>query len=66
MGFDVTCPNCGATVEGTDIERSDSSPPIPVARRQTAFDASITSLTDLGSTAYIAELPCGCSVLTVN
>lgn len=65
--FDVECPNCGETVEGTDIEKNKGSEPgVVVARRQTAFDGSITSLLNLGNFGYMVELPCGCDVYTVN
>lgn len=67
MTFDVECPSCGATVEGTDIERKvDVDDDVTVARRQTAFDGSVTSLTEMGHFAYWVRLPCGCEVLTVN
>lgn len=64
MQFEVDCPNCGQTVEGKDIERKKGE--TLVARRQTAFDGAITSLTEMGNSAYLAVLPCGCEVLTVN
>jgi len=67
MTFDVECPSCGSTVEGTDIERKVDAPEdVTVARRQTAFDGSVTSLTEMSHFAYWVELPCGCRVLTVN
>jgi len=68
MTFDVECPSCGATVEGTDIERKVDvdDDDVTVARRQTAFDGSVTSLTEMGHFAYWVRLPCGCEVLTVN
>jgi len=67
MTFDVECPSCGSTVEGTGIEQKivvDED--VEVARRRTAFDGSVTSLTEMGHFAYWVRLPCGCEVLTVN
>jgi hypothetical protein len=69
MTFEVECPSCGQTVEGTDIERKPDdvdAPDVTIARRQTAFDGSVTSLTEMGHFAYWVRLPCGCEVLTVN
>lgn len=65
--MEVTCPDCGATCQHTEVEKlRDEEPPITVARRQTAFDASITSLTEMGTFAYMVELPCGHKIMTVN
>lgn len=65
--FDVECPDCGETVEGMDIEKlPDADPDVTVARRQTAFDGSVTSLREMGNFGYMVELPCGCRVFTVN
>jgi len=66
MPFDVECPSCGQTVEGTAIERTGEDPPVTVARRQTGFSGDVTSLIEMGNFAYMVELPCGCEVLTVN
>ena len=66
MIFEVECPSCGQTVDGTDIERSGRDPEVTVARRSTSFGGSITSLLEMGSFAYLVDLPCGCEVLTVN
>lgn len=65
MTFDVECPNCGETVEGTKIEKA-GDPQTTIARRTTAFDGSISSLTKMENFAYMVRLPCGCEVLTVN
>lgn len=67
MHLEVTCPSCGETVDGVAIEKKrDEEPPVTVARRQQGFSGTITSLTEMGRFAYMAELPCGCEVLTVN
>jgi len=65
--FELPCPVCGDTVNARDIEKKrDQDLPEPVARASTAFDGSISSLTDLSGTAYMAELPCGCELIVVN
>lgn len=63
---EVTCPDCGATCTPEEIERLDEDPPITVARRQQGFSGTITSLLEMESFAYVAELPCGCKILTVK
>lgn len=66
MSFDVECPDCGETVEGTEIQKIDGQPDVTVARRYTGFDGSVTSLREMGNFGYMVELPCGCRVYTVN
>lgn len=67
MVLPVECPLCGETVEGAEIDRSPKDPDPPVARRQTAFDGTVSSLVAMDSFAYVVEMPC-CDreLVTVN
>lgn len=66
--IEVVCPECKTTVDGRDVERKpNSEPSLPVARRQLAFDGSVSGLTPMDDFAYPVEMPCcGATVVTVN
>lgn len=65
----VTCPSCGTECKPAEVERTGRKGPdldVTVARRSTGFGGDVLSLTELESFAYEVELPCGCTVITVN
>lgn len=59
----VECPACGEEVDANDIDKSEADD-VTVARRHTAFDATISSLVELSPRRL--SMPCGCEVVSVR